>query len=90
MTNRQDSDNLVGAEKDAYQSMARILQTDQNTASRLGAILDKILTAKEELERADDEKKDKAAKVCNPQCRNHQGSGKEIIYVFYQPFPEKR
>lgn len=44
--------------------MEKILQRDQVTASKLGAILDKILTAKEELEKADDEKKDKATKVC--------------------------
>jgi len=43
--------------------MQKILQKDQVTSSKLGAILDKILTTKDELERADDEKKDKAAKV---------------------------
>ena len=45
--------------------MEKILQKDQVTSSKLGAILDKILTAKEELGKADDEKKDKAAKVRN-------------------------
>ena len=46
--------------------MEKILQKDQVTASKLGAILDKVLTTKDELERADDKKKDKATKVRNP------------------------
>ena len=59
----KDSKKLTGAERDAHQAMEKILQKDQVTASKLGAILDKILTIKEELGKADDEKKDKAAKV---------------------------
>ena len=46
--------------------MEKILQKDQVLASKLGAILDKVLTLKDELKKVSDEKKDKAAKVCDP------------------------
>ena len=61
----KDLNKLSEAEHDGYKAMEKILQKDQVTSSKLGAILDKILTAKEELGKADDEKKDKAAKVRN-------------------------
>lgn len=66
LTNDKGANKLAGAEHEGYQAMERILQKDQVTASKLGAILDKILTTKDELERADDEKKDKVTKVRSP------------------------
>ena len=61
----KDLNKLSGAERNGYKAMEKILQKNQVTSSKLGVILDKILTAKEELGKADDEKKDKAAKVHN-------------------------
>ena len=66
LTSHKDSNKLTDIEHKGYEAMEWILQKDQVMASKLGAILDKILSMKEELEKASDEKKDKASKVRSP------------------------